>query len=41
MPQGISALLAFDEGADIDTNTEAMKEMMASVKMRSDYLCRT
>lgn len=32
MPQGISALLAFDEGADIDTNTEAMKEMMASVK---------
>ncbi len=32
MPQGISALLAFDEGADIETNTEAMKEMMASVK---------
>lgn len=32
MPQGISALLAFDESADVDTNTEAMKEMMSAVK---------
>lgn len=32
MPQGISALLAFDENAEIDENTEAMQEMMSAVK---------
>ena len=32
MPQGISAMLAFDEAADTETNTEAMKEMMSAVK---------
>ncbi len=32
IPQGISAMLAFDEGNDEDANTEAMKEMMAMVK---------
>lgn len=32
MPQGISAMLAFDEAADTETNAEAMKEMMSAVK---------
>lgn len=32
IPQGISAMLAFDPDADTDTNTEAMNEMMSSVK---------
>lgn len=32
IPQGISAMLAFEEEADIETNTEAMNEMMAAVK---------
>ena len=32
MPQGISAMLAFDEAADTETNTEAMKEMISAVK---------
>lgn len=32
MPQGISAMLAFDEAADTEINTEAMKEMMSAVK---------
>ena len=32
MPQGISAMLVFDETADIDANTEAMSEMIKSVK---------
>ncbi len=32
IPQGISAMLAFDEGCDEETNTEAMKEMLAMVK---------
>ena len=32
MPQGISAMLAFDEEADVETNTESMSEMMSAVK---------
>lgn len=32
IPQGISAMLAFDPDADEDANTEAMTEMMNSVK---------
>lgn len=32
MPQGISAMLAFEEGVDAETNTEAMTEMMSAVK---------
>ncbi len=32
MPQGISAMLVFDEEADIETNTESMNEMMSAVK---------
>lgn len=32
IPQGISAMLAFDSEAEVDANTEAMKEMMATVK---------
>ncbi len=32
IPQGISAMLAFDAEAEVDANTEAMKEMMATVK---------
>ena len=32
MPQGISAMLAFDEEADVEANTEAMNEMMSAVK---------
>ncbi len=32
MPQGISAMLAFDEAVDTETNAEAMKEMMSAVK---------
>lgn len=32
IPQGISAMLAFEEEADIETNTEAMNEMMSAVK---------
>ncbi len=32
IPQGISAMLAFDEDADEETNTEAMNEMMSAVK---------
>ncbi|MBR5152581.1 MAG: DAK2 domain-containing protein [Clostridia bacterium] len=31
IPQGISAMLAFDEGADVDENKEAMTEMMQAV----------
>ncbi len=32
MPQGISAMLAFEEEVDVETNTEAMMEMMSTVK---------
>lgn len=32
MPQGISAMLAFEEDVDVETNAEAMKEMMSAVK---------
>ena len=32
IPQGISAMLAFEPEADIETNTEAMNEMMLAVK---------
>lgn len=32
IPQGISAMLAFEPEADADTNTEAMNEMMLAVK---------
>ncbi len=32
MPQGISAMLAFEEDTDIETNTENMNEMMSTVK---------
>ena len=32
MPQGISAMLAFEEDTDIDTNIENMNEMMSTVK---------
>ena len=32
IPQGISAMLVFDTEQDIETNTEAMLEMMQSVK---------
>lgn len=32
IPQGISAMLAFDEEADAEANTEAMNEMMSLVK---------
>lgn len=32
MPQGISAMLVFDEEADVETNTESMNEMMSAVK---------
>ena len=32
IPQGISAMLVFDAEQDIDTNTEAMREMMGAVK---------
>ena len=32
IPQGISAMLAFDEDADEETNTEAMNEMASAVK---------
>lgn len=32
IPQGISAMLAFEPDADVETNTEAMLEMTAAVK---------
>ncbi len=32
MPQGISSMLAFEEEVDVETNTEAMLEMMSTVK---------
>lgn len=32
IPQGISAMLAFDEDCDEETNTEVMKEMLDTVK---------
>lgn len=32
IPQGISAMLAFDEECDEETNTEAMSEMLTTVK---------
>jgi len=32
IPQGISAMLAFDEGADVEENKEAMMEMMQAVE---------
>ena len=40
IPQGLAAILAFQEKADAQTNTEAMSESLATCKIRSSDLCR-
>ena len=38
IPQGLAAILAFQEKADAKTNTEAMSESLATCKIGPSYL---